>query len=153
MKSIKSEKIKQTRKIALHFNDSNSFQVPNVGRACWFPIIALTGARWFTCILFLLFLHPISQGLSYHGWKLGIPVTVVMPLKASLMKIQKCRDYHANVIVQVCGTNWRALEKQKKIYHPRTIRNRMQFTALGNVWERGLGWISRKNMGRMGGMH
>lgn len=41
-----------------------------------------------------------AQGLSYHGWKLGIPVTVVMPLKASLMKIQKCRDYHANVIVQ-----------------------------------------------------
>ncbi|XP_053694521.1 L-threonine ammonia-lyase [Sabethes cyaneus] len=43
-----------------------------------------------------------AQGLSYHGWKLGIPVTVVMPLKASLMKIQKCRDYHANVIVQGC---------------------------------------------------
>ncbi|XP_055547675.1 L-threonine ammonia-lyase isoform X2 [Wyeomyia smithii] len=33
---------------------------------------------------------------------MGIPVTVVMPLKASLMKIQKCRDYHANVIVQGC---------------------------------------------------
>uniref|UniRef100_A0A182M857 Serine racemase n=1 Tax=Anopheles culicifacies TaxID=139723 RepID=A0A182M857_9DIPT len=43
-----------------------------------------------------------AQGLSYHGWKLGIPVTVVMPLKASLMKIQKCRNYHANVVVQVC---------------------------------------------------
>lgn len=42
------------------------------------------------------------QGLSYHGWKLGIPVTVVMPMKASLMKIQKCRNYHANVVVQVC---------------------------------------------------
>lgn len=41
-----------------------------------------------------------AQGLCYHGWKLGIPVTVVMPSKASLMKIQKCRDYHANVIVQ-----------------------------------------------------
>ncbi|XP_065088484.1 L-threonine ammonia-lyase-like isoform X2 [Ochlerotatus camptorhynchus] len=41
-----------------------------------------------------------AQGLCYHGWKLGIPVTVIMPSKASLMKIQKCRDYHANVIVQ-----------------------------------------------------
>ncbi|XP_052863075.1 L-threonine ammonia-lyase [Anopheles cruzii] len=41
-----------------------------------------------------------AQGLSYHGWKLGIPVTVVMPLKASLMKIQKCRNYHAAVVVQ-----------------------------------------------------
>lgn len=153
MKSIKSEKIKQTRKIALHFNDSNSFQVPNVGRACWFPIIALTGARWFTCILFLLFLHPISQGLSYHGWKLGIPVTVVMPLKASLMKIQKCRDYHANVIVQVCGTNWRALEKQKKNLSPTNNTKQNAIHCSRKCVGKGLGWISRKNMGRMGGMH
>ncbi|XP_055608096.1 L-threonine dehydratase catabolic TdcB-like isoform X2 [Uranotaenia lowii] len=50
-----------------------------------------------------------AQGLSYHGWKLGIPVTVVMPLKASLMKIQKCRDYHATVIVQ--GTDMGAAKK------------------------------------------
>nr|XP_029714117.1 uncharacterized protein LOC115258189 [Aedes albopictus] len=41
-----------------------------------------------------------AQGLSYHGWKLGIPVTVVMPSKASLMKIQKCRNYRATVIVK-----------------------------------------------------
>lgn len=41
-----------------------------------------------------------AQAVSYHGYKLGIPVTVVMPLVAPIMKIQKCRNYHANVIVQ-----------------------------------------------------
>lgn len=41
-----------------------------------------------------------AQGLSYHGWKLNIPVTVVMPLAAPIMKIQKCRNYKARVIVQ-----------------------------------------------------
>ncbi|TMW46599.1 hypothetical protein DOY81_008316 [Sarcophaga bullata] len=37
-----------------------------------------------------------SQGLSYHGWKLNIPVTVVMPKAASIMKIQRCRNFKAN---------------------------------------------------------
>lgn len=32
--------------------------------------------------------------------KLGIPVTVVMPKEASIMKIQKCRNFKANVIVK-----------------------------------------------------
>lgn len=40
-----------------------------------------------------------AQALSYHGWKLNIPVTVVMPRAAPIMKIQKCRNYKANVIV------------------------------------------------------
>nr|XP_014095098.1 L-threonine ammonia-lyase [Bactrocera oleae] len=40
-----------------------------------------------------------AQALSYHGWKLNIPVTVVMPKAAPIMKIQKCRNYKANVIV------------------------------------------------------
>lgn len=41
-----------------------------------------------------------AQALSYHGWKLGIPVTVVMPIVAPIMKIQKCKKYNANVVVQ-----------------------------------------------------
>lgn len=41
-----------------------------------------------------------AQALSYHGWKLGISVTVVMPIVAPIMKIQKCRKYKANVVVQ-----------------------------------------------------
>lgn len=32
--------------------------------------------------------------------KLGIPVTVVMPKEASIMKIQKCKNFKANVIVK-----------------------------------------------------
>lgn len=41
-----------------------------------------------------------AQGLCYHGLKLNIPVTVVMPVTAPIMKVQKCRSYGANVIVQ-----------------------------------------------------
>uniref|UniRef100_A0A1I8PCQ1 L-serine deaminase n=1 Tax=Stomoxys calcitrans TaxID=35570 RepID=A0A1I8PCQ1_STOCA len=46
-----------------------------------------------------MFAFPL-QALSYHGWKLNIPVTVVMPKAAPIMKIQKCRNYKANVIVE-----------------------------------------------------
>ncbi|XP_022913798.1 L-threonine ammonia-lyase isoform X2 [Onthophagus taurus] len=41
-----------------------------------------------------------AQALSYHGFKLNIPVTVVMPIVAPIMKIEKCRRYNANVVVQ-----------------------------------------------------
>lgn len=46
-----------------------------------------------------------AQGLSYHGMKLNIPVTVVMPKEAPIMKVQKCRSFGANVLVQgkMCG--------------------------------------------------
>ncbi|CAD1468883.1 unnamed protein product [Heterotrigona itama] len=40
-----------------------------------------------------------ALALSYHGNKLGIPVTVVMPVLAPIMKIAACRQYGANVIV------------------------------------------------------
>lgn len=43
-----------------------------------------------------------AQGLSYHAFKLGIPCTVVMPVTAPIMKIQKCRTFNAEVLVQVC---------------------------------------------------
>nr|CAD7607171.1 unnamed protein product [Timema genevievae] len=41
-----------------------------------------------------------AQGLSYHGQSLGIPVKVVMPAIAPLMKIQKCKDFGADVVVE-----------------------------------------------------
>ena len=41
-----------------------------------------------------------AQAIAYHGMKLGIPVTVVMPKEAPIMKIQKCKDFKANVLVQ-----------------------------------------------------
>ncbi|XP_026494244.1 L-threonine ammonia-lyase-like [Vanessa tameamea] len=40
-----------------------------------------------------------SQGLSYHAKQLNIPVTVVMPNVAPIMKIENCRSYGANVII------------------------------------------------------
>lgn len=43
-----------------------------------------------------------AQGLSYHAFKLGIPCTVVMPVTAPIMKIQKCRSFNAEVLVLVC---------------------------------------------------
>lgn len=41
-----------------------------------------------------------SQGMTYHGMKLGIPVTVVMPVVAPTIKVQKCRNFKGNVILQ-----------------------------------------------------
>ncbi|XP_047475151.1 basic proline-rich protein-like isoform X3 [Penaeus chinensis] len=41
-----------------------------------------------------------ALALSYHGQDLGIPVTVVMPLVAPIMKVQACRQYGANIIVK-----------------------------------------------------
>ncbi|XP_050531524.1 L-threonine ammonia-lyase [Daktulosphaira vitifoliae] len=41
-----------------------------------------------------------AQALSYHGKRLNIPVTVVMPTAAPIMKIEACRNFGANVIVQ-----------------------------------------------------
>ncbi|KAF2881483.1 hypothetical protein ILUMI_24681 [Ignelater luminosus] len=41
-----------------------------------------------------------AQAVSYHGLLLNIPVTVVMPVVAPIMKISKCRDLKATVVVQ-----------------------------------------------------
>ncbi|MCP3667354.1 MAG: pyridoxal-phosphate dependent enzyme [Gammaproteobacteria bacterium] len=40
-----------------------------------------------------------ALALSYHGQDLGIPVTVVMPVVAPMMKVNLCRMYGANVMV------------------------------------------------------
>ncbi|KAK3740702.1 hypothetical protein QZH41_019068 [Actinostola sp. cb2023] len=40
-----------------------------------------------------------ALALSYHGKVLGIPVTVVMPRNAPIMKISACKKYQATVIV------------------------------------------------------
>ena len=39
-----------------------------------------------------------ALALAYHGQDLGIPVTVVMPSVAPMMKVQLCRQYGANII-------------------------------------------------------
>ena len=40
-----------------------------------------------------------ALALCYHGMDLGISVTVVMPVVAPIMKIQRCKDFGANIIV------------------------------------------------------
>jgi len=40
-----------------------------------------------------------AQGVAYHGGLLGIPVTVVMPTFAALVKVTNCRHLGANVIL------------------------------------------------------
>lgn len=41
-----------------------------------------------------------AQALAYHGKQLGIPVTVVMPIVAPIMKVENCKNYGATVIIQ-----------------------------------------------------
>ncbi|CAL1543541.1 unnamed protein product [Lymnaea stagnalis] len=45
-----------------------------------------------------------ALALAYAGTKLNIPVTVVMPANATLMKIQKCRELNARV--ELCGQDF-----------------------------------------------
>ncbi|KAK0064932.1 L-threonine ammonia-lyase [Biomphalaria pfeifferi] len=40
-----------------------------------------------------------ALALTYHGHLLNIPVTVVMPIVAPMMKVEACRQYGANVVV------------------------------------------------------
>ena len=40
-----------------------------------------------------------AQGVAYHGALLGIPVTVVMPKFASLMKVSNCRQLGATIVL------------------------------------------------------
>src|SRR6188474_3804205 len=40
-----------------------------------------------------------ALGLAYHGQLLGIPVTVVMPKHAPLIKVATCRNLGANVVL------------------------------------------------------
>lgn len=40
-----------------------------------------------------------ALALAYHGQQMGIPVTVVMPQFAPLMKISSCRNYGANIVL------------------------------------------------------
>jgi len=40
-----------------------------------------------------------AQGIAYHGSLLGIPVTVVMPKFAALVKVTNCRHLGANVVL------------------------------------------------------
>jgi len=40
-----------------------------------------------------------AQAVAYHGGLMGIPVTVVMPVVAPIMKVENCKRYGANVVI------------------------------------------------------
>jgi threonine dehydratase len=40
-----------------------------------------------------------AQGLAYHGVRLGIPVTIVMPVTTPIIKVQQTRSHGAEVIL------------------------------------------------------
>ena len=41
-----------------------------------------------------------AQGLAYHGQRLGIPVTIVMPRGTPFVKVQQTRDFGAAVVIE-----------------------------------------------------
>lgn len=41
-----------------------------------------------------------AQALAYHGEKQNVPVTVVMPTNCSTTKLENCRKFRANVLVE-----------------------------------------------------
>ena len=41
-----------------------------------------------------------AQGVAYHGRRLGIPVTIVMPVATPFNKVQHTRDFGARVILE-----------------------------------------------------
>jgi threonine dehydratase len=41
-----------------------------------------------------------AQALAWHGKDLGIPVTCVMPVVAPITKVDKCRKFGANVVIE-----------------------------------------------------
>ena len=44
-----------------------------------------------------------AQGLAYHGQRLGIPVTIVMPRATPHVKVQQTRDFGATVVMDGDG--------------------------------------------------
>jgi len=41
-----------------------------------------------------------AQGLAYHGQRLGVPVTIVMPRGTPFVKVQQTRDFGAMVVIE-----------------------------------------------------
>jgi threonine dehydratase len=51
-----------------------------------------------------------AQGLAFHGHRLGVPVTIVMPRGTPFVKIQQTRDFGATVLID--GANYDAANEQ-----------------------------------------
>ena len=66
-----------------------------------------------------------AQGLAYHGGRLGIPVTIVMPLSTPIIKVQQTRGHGAEVVLfgenfDVAYAHSRQMEKERGLtfVHP-----------------------------------
>lgn len=55
-----------------------------------------------------------ALALCYHGEILNIPVTVVMPVTAPLMKITLCRSFGANIVLD--GENLSKVSRNFQFY-------------------------------------
>lgn len=51
-----------------------------------------------------------AQALAYHGGLLGIPVTMVMPVNAPIVKRENCKNFGANVILH--GKDFNAAKEE-----------------------------------------
>ena len=54
-----------------------------------------------------------AQGVAYHGGLLGIPVTVVMPRFAALVKVTNCRKFGARIVLHGADLNESRIEAEK----------------------------------------
>ena len=61
-----------------------------------------------------------GQGLAYHGSRLGIPVTVVMPTTAPLTKVTNTRAYGATVVQRGTVLD-EAAEEARRLAEERTL--------------------------------
>jgi threonine dehydratase len=66
-----------------------------------------------------------AQGLAYHGERLGIPVTIVMPRGTPFVKVQQTRDFGAAVVIEgdsydVANEHAQALKEERGLVfvHP-----------------------------------
>ncbi len=62
-----------------------------------------------------------AQAVAYHASRLGIPATIVMPLRTPLIKVQNTRDFGGNVVLE--GDNFDAAYK-----HARDLEEERQLT-------------------------
>jgi threonine dehydratase len=53
-----------------------------------------------------------AQGVAYHGGLLGIPVTVVMPKFAALIKVTNCRQFGARIVLHGADLNESRIEAE-----------------------------------------
>jgi threonine dehydratase len=53
-----------------------------------------------------------AQGIAYHGGLLGVPVTVVMPKFAALIKVTNCRQFGARIVLHGADLNESRIEAE-----------------------------------------